>query len=203
MRGDVRTSGDTVVTVVTDGVLLNMLREDPELTRTSVVVFDEFHERGVGADTALALCRETQRQWRPDLRIVVISPTLLGDETVDNNSAGRKLVEALGGTETCKVLRSDGRQFPITIQFSEARTQPLGALFTNRDLLVSTMCDAIEKGLALAPSKGDVLAFLPGVAEIKRIVRELTNRGVSAEVLPLYGALDKHQQDAAIISVLW
>jgi ATP-dependent helicase HrpB len=212
IRGEVRKSSSTFITVVTDGVLLNMLREDPELNHVDAVIFDEFHERGVGSDTALALCRETQRHLRPDLRIVVMSATLLGDETetetetgdvdADTRSAGRKLVEALGGTEMCKVLRSDGRQFPIEIQFAESRNkyQPLGALLTNRGLLVNTMCDAIEQGFALAPSKGDVLAFLPGVAEIKRVVRELKDRGVSAsaEVLPLFGALDKDQQDYAI-----
>jgi ATP-dependent helicase HrpB len=210
IRGEVRKSSSTFITVVTDGVLLNMLREDPELNHVDAVIFDEFHERGVGSDTALALCRETQRHLRSDLRIVVMSATLLGDETetetvdvnVDTRSAGRKLVEALGGIEMCKVLRSDGRQFPIEIQFAESRNkhQPLGALLTNRGLLVDTMCDAIEQGFALAPSKGDVLAFLPGVAEIKRVVRELADRGVTAtaEVLPLFGALDKDQQDYAI-----
>ena len=85
IRGESKTSKDTKITVVTDGVLLQKLRQDPELKGIDAVVLDEFHERGVGSDTALALCRESQKLLRPELRIVVMSATLLGDlSTTDN-----------------------------------------------------------------------------------------------------------------------
>jgi ATP-dependent helicase HrpB len=202
MRGESRTSSRTRVIVMTDGVLLNKLREDPELNGVGAIIFDEFHERGVGSDIALALSIESQRQLRPDdLKIIVMSATLLGDSENDDSTGG-KLVAVLGGSDRCDVLTSSGRQFPIEVkwanQIPSLKATPLGALMMRRDLLVDTMCDAIEQGLKLAG--GDVLAFLPGAAEIRRVVRELNQRGVGSnvEVLPLYGALSKDQQDYAI-----
>jgi ATP-dependent helicase HrpB len=194
IRGESRQSVHTQILVVTDGVLLNMLREDPELTQVSAVILDEFHERGVGMDTALALCRETQRIFKSNLRIVVMSATLLGEGEAENN-----LLCALGGRDECEVLQSTGRQYPIEIRWSiqaKGRYQPLAVFMASRDLLTQTMCDAIEQALKSAP--GDVLAFLPGIAEIRRVVQELAERRVPAEVLPLYGSLSKDKQDDVI-----
>ena len=197
IRGESRQSKETQILVVTDGVLLNMLREDPELSQVSAVILDEFHERGVGMDTALALCRETQRILNSNLRIVVMSATLLiGEEGEAENNL---LLRALGGRDECEVLQSTGRQYPIEIRWStqaKGRYQPLGALMVSRALLTQTMCDVIEQALKSAP--GDVLAFLPGIAEIRRVVQELAERRVPAEVLPLYGSLSKDKQDDVI-----
>lgn len=200
VRGEARLSKQTQITVVTDGVLLNKLRDDPELSGVDAVVFDEFHERGVGSDTALALCREAQRQLRPDLRLIVMSATLLGDEVEDKGSAGAKLVNSLGGASECQVLRSDGREYPIEMKWAKRGCPPLGALITDRRLLVQTMVDAIEDALISTPNKGDVLAFLPGAREIRDVVRSLRdgNVGSNVEVLPLYGTLPKQEQDYAV-----
>ena len=195
VRGDAKISARHIrITVVTDGVMLNRLREDPELHGIDAVCFDEFHERGVGSDTALALAVEIQRSFRPDLRLVVMSATLF-----DDNDGESKLFDTLGGVDQCQVLVSHGRQYPIDIQWARKGYPPLGVLLKSRNDLIATMCDAIEEALIKAPAKGDVLAFLPGGREIERVVQELTsNRRVNAEVLPLYGAMPKEQQDYAI-----
>lgn len=196
VRGDARISKQTRITVVTDGVLLNRLRDDPELTGIDAIVFDEFHERGVGSDTALALAVEVQQSLRPALRLVVMSATLLNE----NNEGGEeRLFETLGGDEQCQIIVSDGRMFPIDIKWARKGYPPLGVLLKSRNDLVDTMCDVIEEGLRIAPAKGDILAFLPGAREIERVVQELTTRRrVDAEVLPLYGAMPKEKQDYAI-----
>jgi ATP-dependent helicase HrpB len=202
-RGEARISQDTTqIIVVTEGVLLNRLRQDPSLKGVKAVVFDEFHERGVGSDTALALCVEIQRSLRSDLRIVVMSATLFQEENDlnanDKNSTKSKLLETLGGEETCTVLVSDGRQFPIDVKWARKGYPPLGVMMKSRKDLVTTMCQAIEEALRLAPAAGDVLAFLPGAREIERVVEELKARRVDAEVLPLYGSLPKDKQDNAL-----
>jgi ATP-dependent helicase HrpB len=200
IRGESRKSPNTSILVMTDGVLLNMLREDPELNGFDTVILDEFHERGVGLDTALALLRVVQLAYRPDLRIIVMSATLLGNpsEGHDEESTGSKLLTILG-VESCNVLRSEGKQYPVTVQHSQRTSPRHGAFFRDTKLLTETMTDAIEEGLNKAPAKGDVLAFLPGVKEIKRVTKELNGRGLKdIVVLPLYGTMPKHEQDTAI-----
>ena len=218
IRGETKTSkSKTQITVMTDGVLLNKLRDDPELSGVDIVIFDEFHERGVGSDTALSLCRDVQCNYRSededgnsDLKLVVMSATLLGDDH-DNNfkkeeekeeemSTGAKLLRVLGGPSNCNILQSSGRQYPITFQHCKRGSPPHGLLQNDSKLLVKSMSDAIEEGLQLAPSKGDVLAFLPGAKEIRKVVQELKRRNGNSDVdiLPLYGALPKQDQDLAI-----
>eukprot|EP01082_Thalassiosira_pseudonana_P006922 g15037.t1.1.5e174189 g15037 g15037.t1 contig21:419329-421842(-) len=204
IRGESKQSVSTRVMVMTDGVLLNMLREDQELNVYTAVILDEFHERGVGFDTALALLREVQMNYRPDLKLIVMSATLLGEtndtggDELSEESAGAKLLRVLGGQENCNVLRSEGRQYPITIQHSQ-RSSPLhGSLLNDSKLLIKTMADAIEEGLLKAPNKGDVLAFLPGAKEIRKVVQELESRIRDVDVCPLYGAMPKPDQDRAI-----
>ena len=219
IRGESKVSTtDTVITVMTDGVLLNKLRDDPELTNVNTVIFDEWHERGVGSDTALALVREVQASLRPDLKIIVMSATLLGEETNtmmtgDNNihnydnttlsesqwSTGTKLFHVLGGRESCTILKSEGRQYPISIQFAKRSTPLHRVLMNDSKLLVKTMADSIEEGLIRAPSKGDVLAFLPGAKEIRKVIQELHTRQIDASIYPLYGSLSKDEQDLAIL----
>lgn len=210
IRGESKQSSKTQVLVMTDGVLLNMLRNDPELHGVDVVILDEFHERGVDSDVALALLREVQMNYRPGLKIIVMSATLLGDvddndETMDNSSdesAGTKLSRVLGGKENCNVLRSEGRQYPITIQYAGGeRTGPfLSVLRRDTKLLVKTMADAIEEGLTRAPNNGDILAFLPGAKEIRKVVDEIKSRTAfrDVDVFPLFGTLPKSDQDEAI-----
>ena len=220
IRGESRVSTKSKIIVMTDGVLLNKIQQDPELSGVSTILFDEFHERGIGSDTSLALSREIQNLIRPDLRLIVMSATLLGeykddknedaDNGADETSTANKLVRALGGSDQCQILRSDGRQYPIDIKWpkqidwksSGTRLQPLGVLLKDRNALVETMCGAIEQAVTMAPSKGDVLVFLPGVAEIKRVIQSLQERRNNiindVEVVPLYGALPKDEQDYAL-----
>jgi ATP-dependent helicase HrpB len=197
VRDDVKVSADrneTKVTFVTDGVLLNKVRQNPRLSGVDAVVFDEFHERGVGSDTALALCLEVQQKFRPDLNLIVMSATLLGDDATGEDN----LFNALGKEKLCNILRSDGRQYPIDVQWAKRGTLPFGLLMKSRKDLVTTMCNAIEDALKAAPEAGDVLAFLPGKQEIQRVVKELCSRKIPAEVTSLYGSMPKYQQDLAL-----
>ena len=114
VRGEVKQSSSTRILVVTDGILLNMLRADPELTGISTIILDEFHERGVLTDTGFALCREVQQSLREDLQLVVMSATLLGE---DGDGEEGNLLRALGGLEEdggeCNIVKSEGRQYPV------------------------------------------------------------------------------------------
>jgi len=225
IRGENNISSQTQITVMTDGVLLNKLRSDPQLSGVDIVIFDEFHERGVMSDTLLALCREVQLNYRDegdDLQIVVMSATLLGDEDEqgddnssnnnnkkdrgnenENESTGSKLIRILGGEENCNVLKSEGRQYPITYSYLKRGSAPHGLLLNDSKKLISTMVNAIEEGIEKAPSNGSVLAFLQGAKEIRKVVQELKRRKLGGvddvvDVLPLYGSLPKKEQDLAI-----
>ncbi|KAL7469346.1 hypothetical protein ACHAXS_009610 [Conticribra weissflogii] len=209
IRGESKQSPRTQILCMTDGVLLNILRDDPELTGYDVIILDEFHERGVGSDTALALLREVQLNYRPDLKLIVMSATLLGKvddgdkfggkEENGMETSGTKLLRVLGGKEFCNALQSDGRQYPITIQYAQ-RSSPLhGALLNDQKLLIKTMANSIEEALSKAPNKGDVLAFLPGAKEIRRTIEQLQCRQLKEiDIYPLFGALAKQDQYDAI-----
>src|SRR5580704_13215262 len=132
---------------VTEGVLTRRLLSDPGLKGVAAVVLDEFHERHLESDLALALLRRLQRT-RPDLRIIVMSATLDTDE----------VAQYLGG---CPILRSEGRLFEVSIRHLPYSPKTLEA----------QLADALELLIAEEPS-GDVLAFLPGAAEIRRAMRE-------------------------------
>jgi HrpA-like RNA helicase len=120
---------------------------------------------------------------------------LYNDDEDDNDTASSasKLVRALGGKDDCQILQSDGRQFPIDIKWAKqvdwksTRLQPLEIILRDRKLLVEIMCAAIEYSVTQAPGKGDILAFLPGVAEIRRVIQMLRDRnniGNDVYVLP-------------------
>jgi ATP-dependent helicase HrpB len=160
---------------VTEGVLTRRLLSDPALKGVSAVVLDEFHERHLDSDLALALLKRLQ-QTRPELRIVVMSATLDTGHVADY----------LGG---CPILRSEGRLFELAIKHLPYSPKTLEAQVT----------DALELLIAEEPS-GDVLAFLPGAAEIRRAMRE--SQGVARRagllVLPLHGDLSPAEQDRAI-----
>jgi len=197
----------TRVTVLTDGVLLNKLREDPSLSGIDCVIFDEFHERGVGADVCLALCREAQRTVSPELRLVVMSATLLGSLTPALQPEAGGLLHVLGGSVECAVVRSNGRQFPVEMRFAGSGSPPMGALLARKNALEPAVVEATVTALLNAPSfseatsdRGDVLVFMPGAREIRKVVNLLKDdiRISGVEVLPLYGALSRVEQDRAI-----
>ncbi len=173
-RDDRRTSGATRVEVVTEGVLVRRLQRDPTLDGTSVVVLDEFHERSLEADLALAFALDVA-DLRDDLGIVVMSATL----------AGERVADQLGGAPA---VASDGRLFPVEVEHVE---------HSLADRLEPAVADVVLD--ALDRFDGDVLVFLPGVREIMRTIEELS-RAVpsSVRLLPLHGGLPSAEQDAAL-----
>jgi ATP-dependent helicase HrpB len=161
---------------LTEGILTRRLISDPLLAGVDAVVLDEFHERHLETDLALALLRRLQHSKRPDLMIVVMSATL------DAAPIAKYL-------DDCPILRSEGRLFDLSIAH-----QPYSAL-----PLEKQVASALEALLAQTPT-GDVLVFLPGAAEIRRTEREC--RPLSAKydllLLPLHGDLSPAEQDRAV-----
>lgn len=160
---------------LTEGVLIRRLLSDPELRGVGAVVLDEFHERHLEADLALALLKRLQ-QNRPDLRILVMSATLDSEP----------VAQFLGG---CPVLRSTGRQFDLSIDYTPYSPAPLQ----------DQVRDALERVLR-EKEAGEVLVFLPGAEEIRRAARtcEPIAHQFNRIVLPLHGDLAPSEQDRAI-----
>ncbi len=174
-RLDTRVSADTRIEVVTEGILTRMLQSDAALTGIGCVIFDEFHERSLNADLGLALCIESQQNLREDLRILVMSATL------DPAALSRVMNNA-------PVITARGRSYEVATHYIPRRTE----------LAVEMQAAHVVRN-ALREHEGDILCFLPGAAEIRRLQRALdsdASRGV--QVLPLYGELDSAAQDAAL-----
>ncbi|WP_239648240.1 ATP-dependent helicase HrpB, partial [Komagataeibacter europaeus] len=172
-RLDGATSERTRIEVITEGLLVRRLLSDPTLDGVACVIFDEIHERSVDADAALAFCLDLQRSLRPELRLIAMSATMDG--------------AALAQRMHAELVESEGRMFPVEIRHAPRD------LVHRRDL-PDAMAAAIRSAVAQDP--GDVLAFLPGVAEIHR-TRGLLD-GIAADVLPLYGELPPAEQDRAL-----
>jgi ATP-dependent helicase HrpB len=169
-----KVSAKTRIEVVTEGVFTRLILDDPELKGIAAVLFDEFHERSLDADLGLALARDMQQGLREDLKILVMSATI----------DGARVAALLGNAP---VIESQGRAFPI-------ETRYLGR--DPRVRIEDQMSDAVTRALREA---GSVLAFLPGVAEIRRTEAMLKERVDSAtDVVALYGVLDADAQDRAI-----
>lgn len=176
VRFERKISRRTRIEVVTEGILTRRLQEDPELEGVGLVIFDEFHERHLDGDLGLALCLDVQDSLREDLRLLLMSATL------DMKSIARHLGDP-------PVLIGEGRSFPVDITYlereSDLRPAPL-------------VSQAINKAIATHP-EGDVLAFLPGSADIRYtadLLRDSLPAGIS--IHPLYGDLPRAAQDAAI-----
>ena len=166
-------SAATRIEVVTEGLLVRRLIADPALEGIAAVVLDEVHERSLDADLAMAFCLDLQRLLRPELRLLAMSATL----------DGARLSDLLNGP----VIESQGRMFPVAVEHA-ARD-----VMDPRDL-PEAMARAIRA--ALAAHEGDVLAFLPGMGEIRRAMAGLA--GCGALVLPLHGDLPVAEQDLAL-----
>ena len=162
---------------LTEGVLTRRLLHDSSLRGISTVILDEFHERHLDGDAALALLLRLQRTSRPDLRLLAMSATLDGD----------RLARHLGN---CPVVRSEGRLFDTKIEYSPQSPAPL------EEQVAAALTRVAAKGL-----DGDVLIFLPGAREIRAAMR--TSEGIinrlNADGLPLYGDLSPEEQDRAIL----
>lgn len=174
-RMDSRNSAATRVMVLTEGIFVNRIQADPELSGVSAVLFDEVHERSLDSDFGLALALEAQGAFRPDLRLLAMSATL----------DGARFAALMQGAP---VIESEGRSHPLELRYLGRRGE-----------------QRIEEGMAQAirtalrdETAGDVLAFLPGVAEIARTAERLETLGNGIAVLPLHGTLTPVEQRAAI-----
>lgn len=176
VRMDSRVSAATRIEVVTEGIFLRRLQSDPSLDGVSAVLFDEFHERSLDADLALAFCLQSRALLRDDLRLVVMSATL----------DGGPVAALLGGAP---LITSEGRAFPVETRWVEPGPT---------DRADDHMARTIRR--ALAEEQGSILAFLPGSGEIKRVERLLAEGPLPANVLltPLYGDMSLEAQDVAI-----
>jgi len=176
MRLDTKVGPATSIEVVTEGILTRLLQHDPSLHEYGAVIFDEFHERSLQADTGLTLCLETQRLFRSDLRLLVMSATLDCGPVSD----------LLGGAPT---ITCEGRMFPVETRYLD---QPVSG---HLDIAVTQI---IRR--ALAQEQGSLLVFLPGMAEIRRVERKLLDAhlGPTIQIAPLHGDLPQNAQDSAI-----
>jgi ATP-dependent helicase HrpB len=177
VRFDRQCGPQTRILVVTPGILIRLLHDDPFLESTRAVLFDEFHERGLESDLALGMVRLVQQTVRPELRIVVMSATL----AVESVSA------YLGD---CPIVASEGWLHPVEIVHETRPEQQPWPLAVAR---------AVERTLERTP--GDLLVFLPGLQEIRQTARHLEALAAERDlaVLPLHGDLPAEQQDAALL----
>ena len=200
IRFENRVSAQTKIEVVTEGILTRMLQSDNALEQVGLVIFDEFHERNLQADLALALCREAQQVLRPDLRIMIMSATL-------NIPQLQSLLNA-------PVIESKGRQYPVDIIHTNDADE-----YLLPELVAQTIARAMKE------HQGDVLAFLPGEGEIRKCEEILKNQFMNSDTVrvtsnsvilsgvegrvegsrttisihPLYGMLPHNEQYAAIM----
>jgi ATP-dependent helicase HrpB len=176
VRLDRKVSKATRVEIITEGLLIQRLLSDPELKETGVIIFDEFHERSLTADTSLAIALEIQQVLRPDLRIIIMSATLQPDA----------IAKHIGNAD---------------IHTAETTLYPVETTYLSRPstaFIQKQVCNAVMR--ALQREKGSILVFLPGEGEIKQSYRELQEQQLpdNVEIHPLYASLPRAQQDAAI-----
>ena len=176
VRFDSRTSPTTRLEIVTEGLLVRRLQQDPFLEGVGAVVFDEFHERAIHADTALAFCLELQQTVRPELRIIIMSAT------IDAARLATVVPNAV-------IISSDGSLHPVETRYcGDFNNDPVKSA-------VAAICKTLKE------EQGDILVFLPGSGEIRRaeaMLREI-NPGGDLLVLPLYGAIPLAEQQQAIL----
>ena len=178
---------DTRIVYVTDGVLQRWLQDDPGLPHVGAVVFDEFHERRIASDVALARCLNLQEGARPDLKLIVMSATL--------EVAGLK-----DYLEPCDILEAEGRTFPVDISYRGAGPPPAGGRGGRQEVKIWDRVAEVVRDNVARDDVGHVLVFLPGVHEIRRTVEVIERAGWSRgwDVCPLYSGLSPKLQDAAV-----
>ena len=181
VRLDTKVSAKTRVEVVTEGVLTRLLQDDPGLEAYGLVIFDEFHERSLQADLGLALCLQAQELLRDDLRILVMSATM------EAEPAAKLLGDA-------SVIRCEGRTFPVETFYRPPKRSGMP--------VDEALVPVAEEALAAQP--GDVLVFLPGMAEIRAAERRLKERLAALagpekiRIYALHGSLPAEEQDRAL-----
>jgi ATP-dependent helicase HrpB len=186
IRHESRIGARTRIEVVTEGVLTRLLHDDPALEAYGAVLFDEYHERSLHADLGLALTLQSQQLVRDDLRVLVMSATL----------DGARVAALLGEADgvDAPVVTSAGRSFPVAVHWRDRRPEPRPGP-TGVEVAVASTVRA-----ALAAHDGDVLVFLPGAAEIRRVGALLDDGALpgAVRVHALFGNLPQHEQDAAL-----
>jgi len=175
IRQESRVGPNTRIEVVTEGILTRMLQDDPALEGIGAVLFDEFHERSLNADLGLALCLEAQGSLRPDMRLLVMSATL------DGAPVARLMGDAA-------IVTSEGRSFPVEVRYAD---KPVSARFED------AVAALVRRAVAENPD-GDILVFLPGQGEIRRVAARLAAAVPDLLVTPLFGDLPQSAQDAAL-----
>lgn len=175
MRGESRVGPNTKLEVITQGVLTRLLQNDPMLEGVAGIIFDEFHERSLEADLGLALTLDAQQGLRDDLRLLVMSATLDVDA----------LKQVLG--DAIPLIDCPGRTYPVTTHY-----RPVNG----REDAARQQAAVVRE--ALAENEGDLLVFLPGVGEIRRLVRVLSSLGDDVLLLELHGRLPLAQQQQAL-----
>ncbi|MBD8489253.1 ATP-dependent helicase HrpB [Echinicola sp. CAU 1574] len=174
IRFESKATDNTQIEVLTEGIMTRMIHHDNALEDVGLVIFDEFHERNIHADVAMALCREVQQILRPDLRIMVMSATLD--------------MPQLSNLLQAPIVESKGRQYPVEI-------------FHTQDADEWTLPELISETVLIASKKdsGDILAFLPGQREIKKTEEILQKKLPGFAICPLFGQLSPQKQQQAIM----
>ncbi len=185
IKNDRKISSNTVLEIVTEGILTRRLQSDPELSDVALIIFDEFHERSIHADLSLMFALEVQQSLRDDLKILVMSATIDTDEIS-------------GYLDGAAVIKCPGRQFPVTVDYISSNGSDFGV---NKHQLVGQVSGAL-RGILERDTSGDVLVFLPGQADIKRCLADAESnfsKQYDVAFLPLYGALSIEQQERALV----
>lgn len=172
IRFDNQVSDQSKIEVVTEGILTRMLQADNALENIGMIIFDEFHERSLFADVALALARESQQILRPDLRILIMSATLD--------------LPKLSSILSSEIVESKGRQYPVDIKYEG-----------DADIMMLPELTARLVKKAINNEQGDILVFLPGEAEIRQTEFLLKKSLAQLAIHPLYGQLPPGKQFAA------
>ena len=183
MRMDTRVSRETRIEVVTEGVLTRILQHDPALEDFAAIIFDEFHERSLQADLGLALTLDARESLSSSLKILVMSATL------DGEAVSRLLHDA-------PIVTAEGRLFAVESRYA-GKSLPLLPAASREASPETVVVQLVHR--ALREEQGDVLVFLPGAREIRRVQSTLqTAVDESVRVLPLFGELSGEEQDAAL-----
>lgn len=181
VKNDRKLSDNTVLEIVTEGILTRRLQSDPELSDVGLIIFDEFHERSIHSDLALMLTLEVQQTIREDLKILVMSAT------IDTNVISSYLNNA-------PIIKCPGRAYPVSVDYVHS-----GNAQDNSYLSLKVM--KVLRSVLAAEQKGDTLVFLPGQADIKRCLSEASSTFHNKDnliFLPLYGGLSIDQQEQAL-----
>lgn len=180
VKNDRKISKNTIIEIVTEGILTRRLQNDPELNDVGIIILDEFHERSLHTDLSLMLALEVQQTIREDLKLLVMSATIDTD-----------LIS--GYLDHAPVIKCTGRVYPVSVEYIETGTQD------KRHLSVKVISSV--KSVLSSEKSGDILVFLPGQTDIKRCLSEAQRTFQQYEnisFLPLYGGLSLEQQEQAL-----